>query len=140
LKVPLNTITLTPSCSWSYGSWIYNYLWNQLLLSLTLWVWIPLRRGVLDTFCDKVFFSVLSAGRWLSPVILVSSTNKTDHHDITKILFVLIFMFWTIHSSLTMLIAYMPLNLKWTIPQICLSESIYKLTVIIGWQQNFTTK
>jgi Trp operon repressor len=25
-------------------------------------------------------------GRWFSPGILVSSTNKTDHHDITEIL------------------------------------------------------
>jgi len=28
--------------SWSYDSWIYNYLWNQCLSSLKLWVWIPL--------------------------------------------------------------------------------------------------
>jgi hypothetical protein len=38
-----------PSCSWSYSSWIYNYLCNQCLSPLTLWVGIPLRRGVLDT-------------------------------------------------------------------------------------------
>jgi len=28
--------------SWSYGSWIFNYLCNQYLLLLTLWVRIPL--------------------------------------------------------------------------------------------------
>jgi len=28
----------TPNCS-SYGSWIYNYLCNQCLLPLKLWVW-----------------------------------------------------------------------------------------------------
>jgi hypothetical protein len=28
-----------PSCSWWYGSWIYNYLFNQCLSPLTLWVW-----------------------------------------------------------------------------------------------------
>jgi hypothetical protein len=28
----------------------------------------------------------LAAGRWFSPGTLVSSTNKTDHHDITEIL------------------------------------------------------
>jgi hypothetical protein len=40
------------SWSWSYGSWIYNYLWNQYL---KLWVRIPLRRSVLDTtLCDYV--------------------------------------------------------------------------------------
>jgi hypothetical protein len=44
---------------WSYGSWIYNYfvflyLCNQCLSQLTLWVWIPLWRGVLDTaLCDR---------------------------------------------------------------------------------------
>ena len=44
-----------PSWSWSHGSWIYNYLCNQCLLPLTLWVRIPLRRGVLDTtLCDEV--------------------------------------------------------------------------------------
>ena len=39
----------------SYGSWIYNYLCNQWLSPLTLWVRIPLGRGELDTtLCDKV--------------------------------------------------------------------------------------
>ena len=43
-------------------------------------------RGVLDaTLCDKVCQRV-AAGWWLSPGSLVSSTNKTDHHDITEIL------------------------------------------------------
>jgi hypothetical protein len=28
------------SWSWSYGSWTYNYLWNQFLSPLKLWVWI----------------------------------------------------------------------------------------------------
>jgi hypothetical protein len=63
-----------PSWSWSYGSWIYN---------LMLWVRIPLRRGVLDTtLCDKIW-KWLVTGRWFSPV---STTNKTDRHDITEIL------------------------------------------------------
>jgi hypothetical protein len=30
-----------PSWSWSYGSWIYNYLCNQCLSPLKLWVRIP---------------------------------------------------------------------------------------------------
>jgi hypothetical protein len=30
------------SLSWLYGSWIYNYLYNQCLSLLKLWVWIPL--------------------------------------------------------------------------------------------------
>jgi len=40
---------------WLYGSWIYNYLCNQCLSSLPLWVIIQLRLGVLNTtVCDKV--------------------------------------------------------------------------------------
>ena len=43
-------------------------------------------RGVLDTtICDKVWLR-LATGRWFSPDTLVSSTNKTDCHDITEIL------------------------------------------------------
>ena len=46
-----------------------------------LWVWIPL--GVRSTtLCDKVC-QLLITGLWFSPV---SSTNKTDCHDITEIL------------------------------------------------------
>jgi hypothetical protein len=43
-------------------------------------------RGVLDTtLCNKVC-QWLATGRWFSPGMLVSSTNKTDRHDITEIL------------------------------------------------------
>ena len=74
------------SWSQSYGSWIYNYLCNQCISPLTLWVQIPFRRGVLNTtLCDKVCQWV-AAGRWFSTGISVSSTNKTDHQDITEML------------------------------------------------------
>jgi hypothetical protein len=44
---------------------------------------IPPRRGVLDTkLCDKVC-QWLTTGWWFSPGTPVSSTNKTDCHDIT---------------------------------------------------------
>jgi hypothetical protein len=43
-------------------------------------------RGVLNTtLCDKVF-QWLTTGWWFSPGSPVSSTNKTDCHDITEIL------------------------------------------------------
>jgi len=72
--------------SWSYGSWIYNYLCNQCLSLLTLWVGIPIMWGVLDTtLCDKVC-QLLATGRWFSPVTPVFSTNETDRHDRTEIL------------------------------------------------------
>ena len=54
-------------------------------MQLTLRVRIPLRRGVFDTtLCDKVCY-LLAAVRWCSTNTPVSSTNKTDRHDITKI-------------------------------------------------------
>ena len=71
---------------WSYGSWIYNYICNQCLSPLTLWVQILFRRSILDpTLCDKVC-QWLVAGRWFSLDTLVSSTNKTDCYNITEIL------------------------------------------------------
>jgi hypothetical protein len=46
--------------SWSYGSWIYNYLFNRCLSPLMLWVRIQLRARC-TTLCDKV-------GQWLAQV------------------------------------------------------------------------
>ena len=73
--------TKGPPRSWLFGCWIYNYLCNQCLSPLSLWVRIPHRRGVLDKVCQW-----LAAGRLFSPGTPVSSTNKTDRHDITEIL------------------------------------------------------
>jgi hypothetical protein len=69
---------------WSYGSWIYNYLCNQCLTPLMLWVRILIRARC-TTSCDKVS-QWLTTGRWFSPGPPVSSTNETDRHDITEIL------------------------------------------------------
>jgi len=53
---------------------------------LTLLVWVLHRWDILNTtLCDRVC-KWLAAGRWFSPGTLVSSTNKTDRHDITEIL------------------------------------------------------
>ena len=68
---------------WSYGSWIYNYLCNQFLSRLMLWVRISIRARC-TTLCDKVC-RWLAIGRWFSPGTPVSSTNKTDRDDITEI-------------------------------------------------------
>jgi hypothetical protein len=67
----------------SYGSWIYNYLCNQCLSPLMFWVRISIRGGC-TTLCDKVC-RWLATGQWFSPGPPVSSTNKTDRHDITEI-------------------------------------------------------
>jgi len=84
MLLPYFTFPEGPSWPWSYGSWIYNYLCNQCLSPLMLWVRISIRAR-LTTVCDKVC-QWLATGRWFYPGIPVSSTNKTDSHDITKIL------------------------------------------------------
>ena len=72
------------SWPWSYGSWIYNYLCNRCLLPLMFWVQILIRVRC-TTLCDKVC-QWLAAGWWFSPGTPVSSTNKTDCHNIAEIL------------------------------------------------------
>ena len=62
----------------------YNYLCNQCLSPLMLWVRISIRARC-TTLCNKVC-QWLATGRWFSPGTPVSSTNKTDCHDITEIL------------------------------------------------------
>ena len=58
---------------------------DQCLLPLKLIVRIPLMarctRYNIDKVCQR-----LAAGRWFSPGIPISSTNKTDHHEITEVL------------------------------------------------------
>ena len=78
-------LTVGAIWSWLYGSWSYNYLCNQYLSPLS-WIQTPLRRGVLDTtLCDNVCHW-LAEGLWFSSGPLVSSNNKTDHHNIIEIL------------------------------------------------------
>ena len=72
------------SWPWSYGSWFYNYLCNQCLSPLMFWVQISIRVR-LTTLCDKVC-QWLAKGQWFSPGLSVSSTNKTDRHNISEIL------------------------------------------------------
>jgi hypothetical protein len=72
-----------PSWPWSHRSWIYNYLCNQCLSPLMLWVRILIRARC-TTLCDKVC-QWLVTGRFI-PGPPVSSTNKTDRYDITEIL------------------------------------------------------
>jgi hypothetical protein len=59
---------------------------QSVAITTQLWVRIPLWRGVLDiTLCDKVC-EWLATGRGFSLGTPVSSTNKTDRHNITDIL------------------------------------------------------
>ena len=89
----ISSISATSWCykgllwSWSYGSWIYNYLYNQCLSPLMLWVrtLFMARCTRYNIICDQVC-QWLEICQWFSPGTPVSFTNKTDHHDITKIL------------------------------------------------------
>ena len=74
----LSNVRNGSSWSWSYGSWIYNYLCNQCLSLLS-------RRGVLVTLCYKVVSDFQQVVGFLQ-VLPISSTNKTDHHNMTEIL------------------------------------------------------
>ena len=70
-----------PLWSWSYGSWIYNCLCYQCLSPLKLWVQTPFMAR-----CTWYSIMWFATGWWFSPGTPVSSTNKTDCHDVTKIL------------------------------------------------------
>ena len=61
-----------------------NYLCNQCLSQLMLWVRISIMTRC-TTLCDKVC-QWLAIGQWFSSGPPVFSTNKTDRHDITEIL------------------------------------------------------
>ena len=76
------SIFLPMSWSWSYGSWIYNYIYKQTQSPLKLWY-----RITLMVRCTRYSISLsVTCGR---PMVFsgywVSSTNKTDGHDITEI-------------------------------------------------------
>ena len=76
------------SWSWSYGSsWIHNYLCNQHLLPLKLWVWNHLYMARCTR--NNIMWCSLSVTCGRSEVSLgtpVSSTNKNDSQDIPEIL------------------------------------------------------
>ena len=71
-----------PWSNWSYGSEIY-----YAISSYRHWCEFESRsgQGVQHYVSDKVC-QWLATGRWFSPGPPVSSTNKTDHHDIAEIL------------------------------------------------------
>jgi hypothetical protein len=70
----LSNITLLgPSWSWWYSSWIYNYIFNQCISPLTLWVWILLmvrctRYNImwyhLSVTCNRSWFYLVAFSRY----------------------------------------------------------------------------
>ena len=80
-------------CVASSVVWSYVFLWLNVLFDLMCFcgfmcclifsvVWLHVFLDLHLMLCDQVCQS-LAAGQWFSPV---SSTNKTDRHDITEIL------------------------------------------------------
>ena len=87
--------------SWLYGSWIFNCIvytffctytnCNQTISAYHHWIWCSELKSFhseaysIQHLCDKVC-QWFATGLWLSQSTPVSSTNKTDRHDITEIL------------------------------------------------------
>ena len=71
-----------------FSSSFIVFKWEASLtgpVSINIYIYrIPLM-GRCTTLCDKVC-QWLATGQWFSPGTPVSSTNKTDHHDIPEIL------------------------------------------------------
>ena len=84
-KLLIHTIQLAPSWLWSYGRSIYNYLCNQCLSSLKLWVltpfmvrctWYNIMWKSLSVTCDRsVVFSVSSSFLHDITEVLLNTTN-----------------------------------------------------------------
>jgi hypothetical protein len=75
------TVVVVIVCSWIYNyNVISAYHYYRCEFEPRSW-W-----GVLDTTLGDKVCQQLTTGRWFSLGTPVSSTNKTDHHDITEIL------------------------------------------------------
>ena len=107
---------LIPSWSWSYRSWIYNYLCNLCLSQFEFRSW----RGTLDsTLCAKVCQGH-AADRWFSPGIPVSSASKTVRHDITEIL---------LKVALSTMTLYFPLRHLFTL-YLCIIYCMFQISML----------
>jgi hypothetical protein len=71
-----------PLWSWSHISWIYIYLCSECLPPLKLWVRIQLMARCI--WYNIIWWSLSVTCDRFDQVLLVSSTNKTDCHDITE--------------------------------------------------------
>jgi hypothetical protein len=80
---PATYLCLGTVVPWWHGSLIYNYLCNQCLSPLMLWVGMSIRTRC-TTLCDNVCLW-LASGRWFSSGPPVSSSTKSDCHDIADI-------------------------------------------------------
>jgi hypothetical protein len=90
--------------SWVYTDklWIKKFSPKNIDLPLLLWVRISIRARC-TTLCDQVC-QWLATCQWLSLGSPVSSTNKTDRHDITEILLKMAFKHQQTNTTLQYLI------------------------------------
>ena len=109
---------------WSYCSWISNYLCNQCLSPLKLWILNPVQARCtqynimwysLSVTSDK---SVVFSGR-------VLSTNKTNRHDITEILLKVVLDIITLNPSIR--VCWKKCNIKFT-------RNLLYLVLFVGTQ------
>ena len=70
-------VKMGPSCSWSYGSWNYNYLMQSVHVTTNVVSSSPVQARCTQYTCGRLVFL---------PGTPVSSTNKTDRYDRTEIL------------------------------------------------------
>jgi hypothetical protein len=116
-----NLLNDTTTWSWSYGSWIYNCMCNQYLSPLKLWVRMQLMAWCTRSLlCNKVcqWFPTV---RWFSLDTPVSSTNKTDRHEITEILL----------NTITLALLYITLSFTSKYVLICDKYKIKMLIITI---------
>jgi hypothetical protein len=126
---------------WSYSSWIYNYLTVQSVPITTKFVSANPVHGVysIKHYVIKFVSGLRQIGGFLL-VLRFSSTNKTDRHDITKIILkVSLNTIRLTHiSQLVHSLLKLPFNFQQTIQSIklisfssyILMECIYNRTVL----------
>jgi hypothetical protein len=87
---------------WLYGSWIYNYLCNQCLSPLLLWVRTLFRQGVLNTLYYYTLYYIQNKSDVFTK--LVPQGNITVVHRSTNVMFhVCPEMYPFLHSGITIL-------------------------------------
>jgi len=70
-------------CKWTLSGRSSRQCIRSSLSVTVLNILIYNRRGVFDTTLCDIVCQWFAAGRWFSPGTPISSTNKTDRHDIT---------------------------------------------------------
>jgi len=116
------------SWPWLCVSSIYNYLCNLCLSPLMLWVRISISARW-TTLCNTNF-QWLETGRRFSPV---SSTNKTERHNITEILLKVAYIYIEIN---TLSFPYWGLSLPWSYG----SGITYAISAYHHWYYEFESR